>query len=813
MPPVPFFGQHENVALEDNFMTTKRNLKTLEFDKIIELLCEHAYSDMGKKACRNLTPSCDINEIETMQDETADALKRLYRRGRISFGGLTDIRASLSRTSIGASLSTKELLSIAQLLMIAKNAKEYNDQESVDGSPDCLTAMFQELDPIFSLEREITQAIISEEEISDEASSALKSIRRNMKMTNGKIRTQLSKIISDPNTQTMLQDNIITQRNNRYCIPVRAEHRNHFPGMVHDQSSTGATLFIEPMAIINLNNELTELAIKEQHEIERILAELSESVRFEAETILDDLHILKKLDFIFARAGFAKSYTGSRPLFNTEHRIQIKQARHPLLDSKKVIPIDISLGTDFHVLLITGPNTGGKTVSLKTLGLLTIMGQAGLHIPAFEGSELTVLDQVFADIGDEQSIEQNLSTFSSHMKNIVYILNHATENSLVLFDEPGGGTDPTEGAALAISILTKLHNNNTLCVATTHYSELKLFALSTEDVENASCEFDIKTLQPTYRLLIGVPGKSNAFAISKRLGLSTEIIDMAKSQLTEETTDFESLLADLERNRITIEKEQEQIKEYRQEIQNLKNHLTQKEQNLSEKKEKILANAKEEARKILEDAKNNADESIRKFNQWTLNPSKANNKEMEHERANLRKNLDNLDQKLTLKDHRTTKLSKPEDFTVGTKVYVLSLCMEGTIKMPPNAKGECMVTMGIMNSKVNIKDLELLEKAKEQPKKPKVSVHSMNTFSPRASVSPEINVVGKTVREALAEVDKYLDDAYLCHLNIVTIIHGKGTGKLRSAIHTYLKDQPHVKSFRNGVFGEGEMGVTVVEFN
>ena len=789
-----------------------RNFRILEYDKIINELASHASCELGQKLCLKLRPSNALYEIQERQEETAAALSRLYRYGNISFAGIKDIRPLLHLAKIGGTLSTTELLDIARLLEVAKTAVSYSDDAKTEdalANADCIEHFFADLDPIYDLEREIRRCILAENEIADDASSALKTIRRTITQTNGKIRNELNKIVANQKNQPMLQDTLVTMRNNRYCIPVKAEYRSSFPGMIHDQSSTGSTLFIEPMSVVNLNNELTELAAKEKAEIEKILIALTEQVKFNEELLDANLILLTQLDFIFARARYARSYEGTKPLFNEKGFINIKKGRHPLLEPKKVVPIDISLGDEYTMLIITGPNTGGKTVSLKTLGLFTLMGESGLHIPAQEGSELAIFDRVYADIGDEQSIEMSLSTFSSHMTRIVQILNAATEHSLVLFDELGGGTDPTEGAALAIAILSHLHGKQIRVASTTHYSELKIFALSTPGIENACCEFSLETLAPTYRLLIGVPGKSNAFAISKKLGLPDYIIEDAKNQIDATSMDFESLLSDLENSRITIEKEQAQIEEYKAEIASLKKNMEAKQKDLTDRKDKILKQARAEAKEILEKAKKDADESIRLYQKWVNNPEKASNKAMEHQRTHLRKNLNKLDNQMASKPAPKKKKKDNITFAEGDYVYIESMGLEGTIVSKPDKKGDCYVQAGIFKTLVNQYDLELLEKPKEEKN---VKKTNPKQFSVRDSVSPEINLLGKTVDEALSVLDKYLDDAYMAKLNEVTIIHGKGTGALRSAIQSYLRTQRIVKTFRAGMYGEGEAGVTVVTF-
>lgn len=790
----------------------EKALRILEYNKIIHLLTEYASSEMGKQLCRDLIPSTHLVEIQSEQANTRDALSRLYQHGSVSFLGLEDVRPCLRLLDVGSSLNTKELLQIARLLSIANQVQQYGDSRDEEAPIDSLQTMFEDLVPLTSLQHEIQQCILSETEISDEASVGLKDVRKSIKQTNRAIHNKLSSIVNSQQNKTLLQETIVTMRNGRYCIPVKQEYRSSFPGMIHDQSSTGSTIFIEPMAVVQLNNQLRELEMKEQAEIDRILAFLSEQVSFEAQNILSNLEILTQLDFIFAKAKFAKAYQGSEPIFNEDGIINIKYARHPLLDQKTVVPIHIHLGEEFSMLIVTGPNTGGKTVSLKTLGLFTLMGQAGLHIPAFEGSKLAVFSNVFADIGDEQSIEQNLSTFSSHMTNIVSILEKADENSLVLFDELCGGTDPVEGAALAISILTSLHDRGIRTMATTHYSELKMFALSEDGIENASCEFDVNTLSPTYHLLIGVPGKSNAFAISKKLGLSPYIIEQAKSQIGASQKDFESLIAELEKSKLQIEKEQTEILAAKAEVEELRKSLEEKRENISAKRAALLQEARQEAYDIISQAKEVADDSIKKFNQWGKEKSSTNNKKMEHQRSKLRGQLNNLESKLAYRNKRGKGNYKKEDFHIGDPVFVHTLSLEGTVTSLPNTKGDLTVQMGILNSVVNIKDLDLLEKQKEKPATPKKGKSNRSNINKAATISSEINLLGKTVDEAVAELDKYLDDAYMSGVHQVRVIHGKGTGALRAGIHSYLKRQKHVKSYRLGVFGEGEAGVTIVEF-
>ena len=793
----------------------KRTLRVLEYYKIIEKLTGFATCPAGKRMCERLKPSTDLTEITKNQEETADALKRVYQQGSLSFSGVYPIGEAMKRVAVGASLSIAELLDVAKLLRVAEHARQYGEQsqdkdgEGVNTRQDSLTGYFESLMPLEHLAREINRCILSEDEIADDASATLKDIRRNMKATNGKVHEVLNGIVTRQTNQAMLQDAIVTMRNGRYCIPVKSEYKGQFPGMVHDQSSTGSTFFIEPMAVVNLNNELKELAAKEAMEIEKILARLSEQVAQSKDALESNVEVLTKLDFIFAKASFAKSYDGTQPELNTDGYTNLKQARHPLLERHSVVPVDIRLGDDYTMLIITGPNTGGKTVSLKTLGLLTLMGQSGLHIPAFQGSTLAVFEDVFADIGDEQSIEQNLSTFSSHMTNVVYILKHASSRCLVLFDEPGGGTDPVEGSALAISILNDLHNRDIRCMATTHYSELKTFAMTTPGIENACCEFDVETLSPTYHLLIGIPGKSNAFAIAKKLGMADHVIESAKSQIDSSTVDMEAHLADLEKSKRTIEQEQAEIAANKEEIQKLKDRLASKNEHIEQRKQDILRNAREEAREILEDAKAFADESIRKYNNWEKKPQTANNKDMEKARGELRDKLKSVNSKLEYKTSNRKSKAKAGDFHLGDSVHVISLNLDGTVRSLPNQKGELTVQMGILQSTVKISDVEIIKEEK-QSKQQKTAQYRASVNKAK-NIKPEINLLGMTVDEAIMELDKYLDDACLSHLNQVRIVHGKGTGALRKGVHEYLKRQKYVKSFRLGEFGEGDAGVTIVE--
>jgi len=790
----------------------EKALRTLEYNKIIQRLSGLAGSSRGKELCNGLQPSHKLADIIRYQKETSDALSRILRKGSLSFSGIHDIRPSLMRLKVSSTLGIVELLRISSDLDATLRIKAYGGYTGKEGEEeleDSLTDYFAGLEPLSPLNNEIKRCIISEEEIADDASSTLKSIRRSIRITNDKIHSELSSILNS--SKNVLQENIITMRNDRYCLPVRAEYKSQFQGMIHDQSSSGSTLFIEPMAVVRLNNDLRELAIKEKEEIEKILAELSDMASEYVEELEYNYNTITELDFIFAKATLSKSMKGSEPVFNDKGIINLKKARHPLIVPKHVVPIDVRIGSDFNMLIITGPNTGGKTVTLKTVGLLTLMGQAGLHIPAYDNSELAMFEEVYADIGDEQSIEQSLSTFSSHMTNIVSILQNANEKSLVLFDELGAGTDPTEGAAIAMAILSYLHKRRIRTMATTHYSELKIYALSTEGVLNASCEFDVESLRPTYRLLIGIPGKSNAFAISSKLGLPDYIIEEARKLIGKQDLTFEDLISDLEASRVTIEKEQNEILQYKAEIEKLKQSLDRKNENLEASRERIIKEAKEQASQIVREAKDVADESIRKYNRWLQQGGSI--KDMETERSMLRDRLSENSNQPISKTSKTGKKIAPKSLEIGDSVFVTSLGLRGTVSTLPNPKGDLLVQMGALSSQVNIKDLEAIEDDEEKKSPARNSSKAGKIkISKSATIRPEINLIGKTVDEALSLLDKYLDDAYLAHVPTVTVIHGRGTGALRNAVHGFLKKSKYVKDFRVGGYNEGNTGATIVEF-
>lgn len=787
-------------------------LTTLEYNKIIDLLTEKADSEPGKKLCRDLVPSTDLSAIRTAQRETKDALARLFRIGGTSFGSNRDLGFSIRSLEIGSSLSMSELLKLASFLDNVSRIKTYGKKELEDLPNDSLDAYFEGLTPMTQLANEINRCILSEEEMADDASPRLKSIRRSKLSTNEKIHSQLTSMVNGA-YRTFLQDAVITMRDNRYCIPVKAEYKSQVSGMVHDQSSTGSTFFIEPAAVVNLNNQLKELDLQEQEEIEVILGDLSSQAAVHTSELAADQKIMTTLDFIFAKAKLAMEQNATEPIFNTEHYIQIRKGRHPLLDKKKAVPIDVRLGKDFDLLVITGPNTGGKTVSLKTVGLFTLMGQAGLHIPALDRSELSIFSEVYADIGDEQSIEQSLSTFSSHMTRVVHILQHADADSLCLFDELGAGTDPTEGAALAIAILNYLHDRGIRTMATTHYSELKIYALSTNFVENACCEFDVETLRPTYRLLIGIPGKSNAFAISSKLGLSDEIIHAAKEQISKEDESFEDVIADLEQSRVTIEKEQQEIAEYKERIRTLQEQLQKKNEKIDQAKDKILRDANEKARAILQEAKDVADETIRDFNKAGAS---ADIKELEKKRQKVRDKINEKNGKLALgntqKKPADQKTVDPKKLKKGDSVKIISMNLKGIVNTLPDARGNLFVQCGIMRMQTNVNDLvPVKEETITAPALQRTNTGKLK-MSKSFSVSSEINLLGCTVDEAIAKLDKYLDDAYLAHLPSVRVVHGKGTGALRNAVQSHLKRLKYVKEYRLGEYGEGDAGVTIVTF-
>ena len=793
----------------------KKALHVLEYDKIIEKLAEHATSDPGRKLCLELEPSSDIKEIRKNLQKTNDAIARIFKKGSVNFGDNKEFGGILKALKIGSSLDMASLLRLASFLDNVNRVKSYGRPPRDDEEGDSLTESFQMLEPLTFVSAEIRRCIVSEDEMSSDASPALRHIRRGMMLANDRIHEQLNRMING-SLRTYLQDAVVTVRGDRYCIPVKAEYKSQVNGLVHDQSSSGSTLFIEPAAVVELNNKIREMALQESAEIEKILMELSLSVAEHVDAIRYNCEIMTDLDFIFAKASYALEINAITPVFNEQHIFDIKKGRHPLIAKDKVVPIDVYAGRDFDMLIITGPNTGGKTVTLKTVGLLTLMGQAGLAIPAADRSELSVFEEVYADIGDEQSIEQSLSTFSSHMTNTVAILENANENSLCLFDELGAGTDPTEGAALAISILNDLHKRKIRTLATTHYSELKVYALNTKGVQNASCEFDVESLKPTYRLLIGLPGKSNAFAISSKLGLPDRIIEAASEQISTEDKRFEDLIADLEMSRKTIENERLEIEQYKKEAEELRRQLEQKTDKLDRQKEDILREAHEQARQILQEAKTIADETIKVYRKAGPN---ASMQDLERTRTKLNEKISDKNKAITKKkelpaDHQILKESQ---LKLGESVKIVSMGLKGTISSKPDKDGNLFIQCGIMKTKANIRDLVLI--GDEDPKAAMKKFYGRNTsgggkmdLSKASTIRTEINLIGKNSDDAVAALDKYLDDAYMSHLNNVRVVHGKGTGALRQAVHQYLKGVPYVKSFKLGEFGEGDAGVTIVTF-
>lgn len=792
-------------------------LKTLEYNKIIEKLEGFASTEMTRKMCRTLCPMTDIALINAALDNTNDALARSLAHHAPSFGGFNDLSECSMRLLVGSSLNITELLNISRILEAAARAKAYGRHRE---ETDSLSPFFDMLEPAAPLASELKRCIISDDEISDDASSVLKDIRRRIKTGQDKIHSELSSLLNSSSVRTYLQDFVITTRNGRYCLPVKAEYKSNVPGMVHDQSSTGSTFFIEPMSVVKLNNDLKELYLNEEAEIEIILARLSAHCAEHLEILKANQEALTALDFAFAKAALSKLFNCTCPVMNENRRINIKKGRHPLIDPQKVVPIDIWLGGEFDLLIITGPNTGGKTVSLKTVGLLTLMGQSGLNIPAFDNSELAVFKKIYADIGDEQSIEQSLSTFSSHMTNTVRILKYADRSTLILFDEIGAGTDPVEGAALAAAILANLHKRGICTIATTHYSELKVYALSTPGVENACCEFDIESLCPTYRLLIGVPGKSNAFAISSKLGLSDYIIKDAQKRIEQQDIQFEDVLTDLESSRVALEDERKEVQKLKEEAARLKSELNSEREKFNARRDKLLDKASAEAAQILQEAKDYADETIRVMNKHGMTVQ-----ELEKERTRIRSKMAASKERASKHKSEPAKPRKahtPEEFTLGTCVRVLSMNLTGTVSTRPDAKGNLFVQMGIIRSKVNINELEIIEEdaygnalpdnSKDRRPAGGIGGSGRIKMNKSASVSPEINLLGCTVDEAVARLDKYLDDAYLAGISPVRVVHGKGTGALRNAVTSFLNGISYVKAFRPGEHGEGDAGVTIVEF-
>ena len=785
----------------------EKALHTLEYDKILLRLEALAGSEGAKTLCRELRPMTDPDEIRKAQKETSDARDRLSAKGSLAFSGIADIRASVKRAESGSSLSIIELLRVEKLLAMADRAKIYGKVDR-DAPPDSLTERFDGLEPADVLRRELEADILSEEEIADNASPGLAKVRRELRTISDRIHNELNALLLK--NRDYLQDAVVTMRDGRYCLPVKTEHKSQVSGIVHDQSGSGKALFIEPMSVVKLNNEWRELEIREQKEIEAVLADLSGKVVSWGGAVCEDYRLLTELDFIFAKARLSRSDKGTEPLFEGGRLLDLKKARHPLLDPQTVVPIDVRLGGDYDQLIITGPNTGGKTVSLKTVGLLALMGQAGLHIPAAHSSRLPVFKEVFADIGDEQSIEQSLSTFSSHMKNIVEIMAKADPDSLCLFDELGAGTDPTEGAALAMAILSRLHTDAIRTMATTHYSELKIYALNTEGVENASCEFDVATLRPTYRLLVGVPGKSNAFAIANKLGLDDSIIEEAGSYINSNEEAFEDVIAELDRQRREMEKAEQEIRRLKRDTEQMQKEAEQRRGTMEAQREKLLREAREEARAILQEAKDTVDKAIRDMRK----SGQSVGRELEDVRSTLRLAVQDTDDKLAeadAKERQQRQVTVTEKkLRLGDTVHVHSLGLKGTVLSLPDAKGDLTVQMGILKSKVNASDVELVpEVTTTLEGRRHIGNGGGNTFQKALTIRPEINLIGQSTDEAAVNLEKYIDDAYLAHMEKIRIIHGRGTGALKGAVTKVLQKSRYISSFESAPFNEGGYGATI----
>ncbi len=787
----------------------EKSLHILEYDKVINMLASQAHSAPGKKLCEELLPMTDLRLIEQAQTETADAVARCIRLGRLSFAGNRDLSFSLNALSLSSCLSMAELIHIAEVCECAARVSKYGEKEHPEDPSDSLTSRFEALHPLTNVSREIRRCLISEEEVADDASPELKNIRRQRLVIGDKIHTELNHMVNT-SLRTYLQDAVITMRNNRYCLPVKAEYKNAVHGMIHDQSKAGSTFFIEPAQIVEYNNRLSELESAEKEEIEKILLSLSAFAGEYITELAANCKVLTELDYIFAKASLALLMKAGKPEYVNERILEIRKARHPFIDPAKVVPVDIRLGDEYLLLIITGPNTGGKTVSLKTTGLLCAMGQAGLHIPALSTSKLCVFREIYADIGDEQSIEQSLSTFSAHMTNIISILRHADKECLCLFDELCAGTDPSEGAALAISILRSLRDRGSLTMATTHYSELKIFASTAPLTKNASCEFNVETLSPTYKLQIGIPGKSNAFAISSKLGLPNDIIEDARKEITESRENFEDVIAGLGTLKKELEEKEASIEESLAEIEKLRSQLKAQNISLEEKKERILRRANEEAKEILEEAKETADAAIRSYHKG------SDIRDMEKTRDGLRNAIKDKKKNLTPKIPEKTdrKIPKPEEIKKGDYLEIMSMQLTGYVKTLPDAKGNFFVTCGMMQVKTNAKDVCYATEPEKNPQKNSggKSGNYSGTFSKAKNISPEINLLGQTADEAIANLDKYLDDAYMSHLHSVRVVHGKGTGVLRDAVAKHLRKLSYVESFHLGEYGEGDAGVTIVNF-
>ena len=783
----------------------EKSLRKLELDRVLELLRDCAVSGEAKDRCMALVPNSDREDVIGLQLQTSDACHLINLRSSPAFQDVKDVRASLDRADRGGSLTPKELLAIAGVLRAARSAKDYYDGAAANTSLDW---MFASLTPNRYLEERITGAILSEEEIADAASSELSDIRRHMRIQSAKIKESLQKLITSPSYAKFLRDPIITLRQDRYVVPVKAEFKNEIPGLIHDVSSTGSTFFIEPMSSVNANNALRELLLREKKEIERILAELSAEAAAHRETISQNYTMLVELDVIFARAKLSFRMNATAPEIRDDGALRLDQARHPLIDAKAVVPISVALGVDYDTLIITGPNTGGKTVTLKTVGLLTLMAECGLHIPARSGSFISTFDQVLADIGDEQRIEQSLSTFSAHMRNIVQVVNQCDERSLVLFDELGAGTDPAEGAALAIALIEHCRQQGSRVAATTYYAELKVYAMRSKGVTNAACEFDVETLKPTYKLLIGVPGKSNAFAISRRLGLPEEIIESARSTVSENDTNFEDVLDQLEQQRQQMEAAREEAERLRKETEQTKQKSDEYYAEMKKQKERAEAQARKEAQRILDEARRTANsvyEELKALRKQMKDAADAQG--VNARQAELRRQLNEAEEKLAPKQDRPERPKPSREIRVGDTVELLKLGTHATV-LALNKDGTYQLQAGILKVNVKPDEVYLLE---NEPQEVKKYIEKTRREFKNQAQSPELDLRGMDALEAGAVLTIFLDNAYMANLTQVRIIHGKGTGVLRKTVHDELKKNKHVKKYRLGVYGEGEDGVTIAE--
>lgn len=783
----------------------EKSLVTLELPKVLKLLADCASSEEGKARAMALSPLTDIDEIKRLQQETSAACKLISVKSSPGFQSVTDVSGSLKRADMGGSLNTRELLKIADVLRVARLTRSYSDGQMTT----CIDHLFAALKANKYLEERITTSIVGDDELADSASNELADIRRHMKIANAKARDSLNRIITSPAYSKYLREPIITLRGDRYVVPVKSEYKNEIPGLVHDVSSSGGTFFVEPMQVVNANNELRELLAKEKKEIERILAELSAAAAEHAEDIIEDYSILVYLDLVFAKAKLSYKMKAIEPIIEDERRLELRHARHPLIPVKDAVPIDVRLGKDFDTLVVTGPNTGGKTVTLKTIGLLTLMAECGLHIPADDGSSISVFDKVLADIGDEQSIEQSLSTFSSHMTNIVKIIDEADMGTMILFDELGAGTDPVEGAALAIAVIENCRQMGARIAATTHYAELKVYAMRTEGVQNASCEFDVETLKPTYRLLIGVPGKSNAFAISQRLGLSDYIIKKAKDQIDQNDADFEDVISQLEQQRQAMEAAKREAEQLRIETQQSKDQAEKYREEIKREREKAVQKARAEAQSIIDDARATANAVMAELKDMRKQmKDSADWQNINDRQSALRHDLNEAENKLGEKKKTVERPEPTREVRVGDTVELLSIGSRATV-LAINKDGTYQLQAGIMKMKVKPQEVVLIEQ-QSQPEVKKFIEKSKEKLRSLAA-TPELDIRGMLPEEAEGVIDLFLDNAVLGNLTSVRIIHGKGTGVLRKAVQNHVKRDRRVKSYRSGLYGEGEDGVTIVE--